>query len=313
MGKSLEIHYGIEALAPFDSSVVTVGSFDGLHLGHRAILDYVTMRSDEEMVPSVLITFDPHPKIVLADKNVEILTDLDEKIKLLEQTNLDHLVVLPFTNELAEMSAEVFFQKIVWNYFHPVVWILGHDHRFGKDRVGDEEWLRANGADLCCKMETIEAVKLDENIISSTAIRKALNNGEISIANRMFGWSYSFCGTVQNGEGIGLELGFPTANLDVFPAEKLIPNGVYFVRVNWENEQFDGMMNVGFRPTFQGEHRTVEVHILNLDSDLLDEKLEIEILEFIRDEREFSSKKELIEQLKKDMKYCREQVKQEVK
>ena len=297
----MEIHYGIETLDPFDSSVITVGSFDGLHLGHRAILDRVAMRSDEEMIPSVLITFDPHPKMVLADKNVEILTDLNEKIELLEQTNLDHLVVLPFTSDLAEMSAEIFFQEIVWAFFHPLVWILGYDHRFGKDRTGNEKWLQSSATDFCCNTETIEVVKLDEKIISSTAIRKALNNGQIALANQMFGRNYSFRGTVEKGEGIGAKLGFPTANLDISLEEKLIPSGVYVVRVHGKGQKFDGMMNVGFRPTFQSEYRTVEVHILDLDSDLVGEELEIEILEFIREERKFSSKTGLIEQLKQDI------------
>lgn len=302
----MQVHRQTDQLPVFRNAVVTIGTFDGVHSGHRRIIEQLLRASKDCGGESVIITFDPHPrKIVPSAAPVALLTTLNEKIRLLEESGVDHLVVVPFTTEFSQLSAAEYIESFLIKKFCPHTLIIGYDHRFGKGRAGDfrlmEEYSAKHGF---CLIEIPEQ-DLNEMAISSTRIRKALLEGKISEANQLLGHAYFLEGVVVEGNKIGRTIGYPTANIDPETDEKLVPaNGVYVVSVNLETDNFQhtwkGMMNIGTRPTVNGTNRTIEVNILDFDQDIYGKRIRVNFLQFIRNEEKLSGLEELKEYIGKD-------------
>lgn len=283
--------------------VVTVGSFDGLHRGHLKILDRVKEISENTKTESFVVTFEPHPRTVIAkDYNLKILTTLEEKKKIFEKTGINNLMILDFTKEFSQLTSDEFIKKFIVDKLSASYMVIGHDHKFGRDRLGDHKKLREVGNVFNFGITSVQPEMHDDSIISSTRIRNALIEGDVELANTLLGRVYSFSGVIVTGMQRGRLLGFPTANIKLDESKKALPkNGVYIVNCFLEGEIFSGIMNAGFRPTFENIHElVVEVHILNFDRDVYGKSMTIEILKRIRDEKRFNTKEELINQIEND-------------
>ncbi|HNX87511.1 MAG TPA: bifunctional riboflavin kinase/FAD synthetase [Paludibacteraceae bacterium] len=289
---------------PWDNCVATVGFFDGVHAGHRYLLQSVRDIARDEHKISVVITFDNHPrKILHADFQPKLLTTLDEKISVLSETGVDACVVLNFTKDLSQLSAFSFLKDVLHNTLKVSTLLVGHDHRFGHNREQGFDEYRAFGATLGMNVIQVEKYTTDEaHHISSSEVRHALERGEIAQANKLLTYPFILTGRVKSGFQVGRKIGFPTANLTPSDKDKIIPaTGVYAVRVKWDNHTFRGMMNIGYRPTMgHSDEKSLEVHILDFEGDVYDRNLKIEFIAKIRDEMKFSSVDELIIQLEKD-------------
>ena len=286
--------------------VATIGFFDGVHLGHRFLIDNVVSAAKEEGWESTVVTFDRHPREVLGlDFQPLLLSTLDEKLYYLAETGVDWSVILRFDKVMASMSAEVFMKRILYDRLNVRRLIMGYDNRFGyRQRESFENYV-AYGQKIGLIVERASVFSRDEQKISSSAIRKLLEEGEIEHANRCLGYRYSFDGRIVKGFGNGRRLGFPTANVVPRDERKLIPDkGVFAVRVTLTGRKgpLVGMLNIGTRPTFNGNGRSIEVNILNFEGDIYGEELEIEFVARIRDERKFDSLEALTEQLAADKK-----------
>lgn len=282
----------------------TVGFFDGVHAGHRFLIEELKSTARERNLLSKIITFSMHPRKVLhADFQPQLLTTLDEKLGLLQQTGVDEVVVLDFNREMAMLSAEDFIQQVLSKEQNVQCLLVGHDHRFGRNRADGFTEYVASGAAI--GMEVVQAKRYTTDQfkhISSSEIRNALEDGNIIKATQLLNYRYGFYGYVVNGYQVGRKIGFPTANLKAVDPNKLIPGiGVYAVDVTYKNNTYRGMMNIGNRPTFdQDGNRSIEVHILDFDEDIYHQELHIRFVAKIRDERKFSSIDELINQLNID-------------
>ena len=304
----MQVHYDIDKLPLFTNSVITIGTFDGIHSGHHAILDQLIQEGSKHEGESVVITFHPHPrKIIRAGEAPSLLTSIDERIALFQKKGIDHLVIVPFDLNFAELSAEEYIDKFLVHYFHPKAIVIGFDHRYGKNRAGDYALLKSK--ENLHEYEVIEIPEfiLNNSKISSTHIRKALLAGEVEIANSLLGYAYQLEGIVIRGDQLGRTIGFPTANLAIIETEKLVPaTGVYAVSVFVKKAnsiiEKNGMMNIGYRPTVSGKERRIEIHLFNLNEDLYDLSLCVELKAFIRNEIKFSGLAELTAQLEKDKK-----------
>jgi riboflavin kinase/FMN adenylyltransferase len=288
----------------FPPCVATVGFFDGLHVGHRFLIEELKAIATSQNKKSVVVTFSDHPRKVLhSDFQPQLITTLSEKLFQLETTGIDTCIVLDFTIEMAKLSAYEFLKTILFEQFNVQTLLVGHDHRFGHNRTDGINEYQQYGNQL--GLEVIEAkyysTETDHHISSST-IRSALKNGNIELANRLLTYEYSFMGKVINGFKVGHKIGFPTANIEPEDTEKLIPAiGVYAVRVRWNSRYYKGMMNIGNRPTMDnGENISIEVHIIDFDTNIYNETVEIDFIRKIRDEKKFNSVEELVEQLHKD-------------
>lgn len=288
----------------FPPCVATVGFFDGLHIGHRFLIEELKAIATSQNKKSVVVTFSDHPRKVLhSDFQPQLLTTLSEKLFQLETTGIDTCIVLDFTIEMAKLSAYEFLKTILFEQFNVKTLLVGHDHRFGHNRTDGINEYQQYGNQL--GLEVIEAkyysTETDHHISSST-IRSAIINGNIELANRLLTYEYSFMGKVINGFRVGRKIGFPTANIKLEDPEKLIPAiGVYAVRVRWNSQYYKGMMNIGNRPTMEnGKNTSIEVHIIDFDTDIYEETIEIDFIKKIRDEKKFNSVDELVEQLHKD-------------
>ncbi len=285
------------------NTVVTIGTFDGVHLGHRKILSETAKKAAEYGGRNFLITFHPHPRAVVSENyKMKLLTTTEEKVKLLERYGIENVYVINFTKEFAKLSSEDFVREIICNKIGAKHLVIGYDHKFGKDRKGDEHLLQELGEKFDFDVSAIPPVEMDGEIISSTLIRRNLLAGKVQKANKMLGREYSIEGKVVKGSMRGRTLGFPTANIEVDSEEKLIPsNGVYVVKVKVREEIKFGLLNIGFRPTFgNGEELFIEVHIFDFDEEIYNFKLRIEFLEYLRPEIKFKGKEELIRQINKD-------------
>lgn len=287
------------------NSVVTVGSFDGLHLGHLKILDTVKSISKENYLNSFVVTFEPHPRSVLTQNSeVSILTSLDEKKWIIEESGIENLMVIHFTREFSQLTSDEFIKKFVLEKLNASHMVIGHDHKFGRDRLGDENKLREIGNQLGFGITAVSAECLKNETISSSKIRSFLFSGELELANQFLGRFYSICGIVVKGAQRGRTLGFPTANVQVDDPKKAIPkNGVYIVRCSLGYEFYYGVMNIGNRPTFENKRELVaEVNIIDFNRDIYGEKIKVEFVKRLRDEKKFESKDELVAQIEKDKK-----------
>ena len=309
----MTVHTDINTLPVFKNAVVTIGTFDGVHTGHQQILQLMQDEAKKVNGETVIITFNPHPRQVIAARQTELflLNTLQEKISLLEKYGIQHLVVTPFTEAFSLQSAEEYIEQFLVKTFHPHTIIIGHDHRFGKSRSGNFELLEEKSTQYNYVVKEIPGFMLQNNTISSTMIREALLKGNIETANEYLGYSYFFNGTVVEGNKLGRTIGYPTANLKIEEEKKLIPgNGVYAVEVNgqWsmvngerqELDRFKGMMNIGIRPTVEGTNRMIEVNIFDFDKEIYGDTLTIHIKKRLRNEQKFNSLEDLKNQLAKD-------------
>lgn len=288
----LKVHYGIDNYNPEKFSVVTTGTFDGVHLGHRKLLDKLTQMARAKEGETAVISFHPHPRLVLnPDLELKLLNSLDERIERLEQAGVDHLILLPFTVEFSRQSSLHFVRDVLVNGIGVGMVVVGHDHHFGRNREGTFEDLEEYGLTYGFEVKRISAHTLDEINISSTKIRKALESGELTTAREFLGYDYELQGEVIRGRSLGSKIGFPTANIKVLDHHKLIPaNGVYAVEVELGNEKLFGMMNIGVKPTVQHSGiQNIEVHLFYFHRDIYGAKVKITLKKRIRDEQRFDS------------------------
>jgi riboflavin kinase/FMN adenylyltransferase len=284
------------------STVITIGTFDGVHIGHRKILERLIKDAKDSNLKSAVLTFFPHPRMVLQkDADIKLINTIEEKIKILKNLGLDCLIVHPFTEDFSRLSATAFVRDLLVNELQTKKIIIGYDHRFGRNRTANINDLITFGNTFEFEVEEIAAQEIDDVSVSSTKIRKALENGDIQTANTYLGYKYMLTGIVKKGKGLGRQLNFPTANLHIEESYKLIPkNGVYVVQCEIHSSLVFGMMNIGFNPTVSGTERSIEINFFDLDEDLYDKKLQIDIIERIRDEHKFESLEALKTQLSKD-------------
>ncbi len=286
--------------------MVTIGTFDGVHLGHKKVIAKIISNAEELNCESTVLTFFPHPRVVLQNgESLKLLNTIEEKKFLLDKLGLTNLIIHPFDNEFAQLSAEDFVKKILIDQLHVHKIIIGYDHRFGKNRSADIKDLLLFGQKYGFEVEQISAQEIDEIAISSTKIRTSLEEGVITLANGYLGYNYFFSGTVVKGNQLGRTLGFPTANIQIAEDYKLIPKkGVYIVKSKINGKDCIGMMNIGTRPTVDGKNQSIEVHFLDQNIDLYNKKITIELLAFIREEQKFESVEALKNQLEKDKQFC---------
>ena len=292
-------------------SAVTIGTFDGVHLGHRTILERLVKTATDENLDSILLTFFPHPRMVLQkDVQLKLINTIDERKELMKKTGLDQLVIHPFTKEFSRLTALQFVRDILVNCLNVKKIIIGYDHRFGRNRNATIEDLKEFGITYDFEVIEITAQELDEVAISSSKIRRALENGHIKTANSYLGYLFMLNGTIVKGKGIGKTLDFPTANLQVEENYKIIPkNGVYVVQSNISGERVFGITNIGTNPTFGGSVKTIETYFLDFNEILYDKFLKLEFLKRIRDEVNFETSDNLKEAIKKDESFAREYLK----
>lgn len=298
----MNIFHSINEFHSDKKTIVTLGTFDGVHLGHAAILKKLTQNTQNGTFESTVLTFFPHPRMVLQGKSdLKLLNTINEKIELLEKIGIDNLIIHPFDEKFAELNAEAFVSTILVDQLRVQKIIIGYDHRFGKNRTANIDDLISFGTQYGFEVEQISAQEIDEISISSTKIRTALEEGDIQLANEYLGYRYFLSGTVVKGKQLGRTIGFPTANISLEEDYKLVPqNGVYVVRTEIDGKTIFGMMNIGFNPTVQGKKKTIEVHLFNFDSDIYNCKIQVSILQRIRSEKKFESVEVLKDQLKKD-------------
>lgn len=297
----MKIYNGIEEFTGVSNPVLTTGTFDGVHVGHRKIIDQLNQTASKIDGESVLFTFHPHPRLVLfpENNNLKLLNTQPEKIRLLEKAGLQHLIVHPFTKGFSRLTALEYVRDVLVNQIGVKELVIGYDHHFGRNREGSFEELKKFSETYGFKVQEIPPQDIDNVKVSSTKIRKALLEGNVEQAAEFLCAPYPLSGTIVSGDGIGRKLGFPTANIQLQEKTKLIPQrGVYAVVVTIEEKKFKGMLNIGTRPTVSNQEKeTIELNILNFDGDLYGKYLTVHLIRKIRDEKKFASMGELKEQL----------------
>jgi len=298
----LKIFNTIQEFQSKKQTIATLGTFDGVHLGHGKIIKRLIENASDEKFESLVLTFFPHPRMVLQnDGSIKLLNTIEERAVLLEKAGLDNLIIHPFDQKFSQMEAEEFVKTILVDKFHIKKIIIGHDHRFGRNRSADINDLVAFGKIYNFEVEQISAEEIDAVSISSTKIRKALDSGNITLANEYLGYNYFLTGKVIQGKQLGRTINFPTANIKIEEEYKLIPqNGVYIVKSFIDEKLFYGMMNIGTNPTVDGKQQSIEVHYLDFEGDLYDKKIAVELLQRIRSEEKFPSFDALKLQLEND-------------
>ncbi|MCF8463547.1 MAG: bifunctional riboflavin kinase/FAD synthetase [Flavobacteriales bacterium] len=293
----MKVYHSIDEFQTVKDAVVTTGTFDGVHVGHRKIISRLNEIADKIGGESVLLTFHPHPRMVLFpdDHDLELITTMDEKIQLLKEAGVQNLIIHPFTREFSRIKSIDFIRDIIVEKLGTSVLVIGYDHHFGRNREGSFEHLKESGPLYGFQVEEISVHDVDDVAVSSTKIRKALQEGDVLTASRYLSHSYQLSGTVIHGDKLGRELGYPTANIQIEDRNKVIPaNGVYACYVILNEEKFKGMLNIGTRPTVKGQVRRIEVNIFDFEQELYDKRLVVELKDRIRDERKFEN----VEQLK---------------
>lgn len=288
-------------------SVVTIGTFDGVHIGHNAILKRLVETAEKENLDSVVLTFFPHPRMVLQQSDdLKLINTIEERADLLEQTGLDHLVIHPFTHAFSRLTSLEFVRDILVNSLKAKKVIIGYDHRFGRNRTANIDNLKEFGVTFGFSVEEISAKEIDDVAVSSTKVRKALAVGEIESANSYLGYNFMISGKVVQGKAIGRTINYPTANLQLKESYKLVPkNGVYIVKSILNNKTVFGITSIGTNPTVGGSEKTIETYFLDFEKDLYGEEITIEFLKFIRDEKTFDSIETLRREIIKDEEFAK--------
>lgn len=299
----MHVYRSISEFRADKKTVLTLGTFDGVHTGHRKIIERLIADARAKGAESLILTFYPHPRFVVGGHaDFHLLNTQEEKIGLLEETGLDHLIIHPFDSNFSQLSAADFVKSVLVDQLNVGKIIIGHDHRFGKGRTAGIHDLIDFGKIHHFDVEQIGPQEVDAVSVSSTKIRKALEAGDIATANAYLGYPYLLSGTVVEGQKLGRTIGFPTANLAIPEAEKLIPrDGVYVVRCDLDGQTVFGMMNIGFRPTVNGQDRSIEVHFLDTDANLYGKSISLNVLHRLRDEQKFPSVDVLKSQLLADL------------
>jgi riboflavin kinase/FMN adenylyltransferase len=325
----MQVHRAIENLPRFHNAVVTIGTFDGVHMGHRQVIESLKEEAKAVGGETVIITFHPHPRKVVSSAilGIRLINTLDEKIELLDKLGIDHLVVVPFTEAFANQPAEDYIRDFLVKRFNPHTIIIGYDHRFGRDRLGDYRLLEKLAEKYKYQLKEIPKHLLDNISISSTNIREALLHNDIATADKLLGYEFFFEGEVVDGDKLGRKLGYPTANLKILDEEKITPsNGIYAVYAEVKGEtpngkrepsdvsrqtaanspvttshsRLKGMMSIGFRPTVDGKKRVIEVNIFNFNEDIYGRLLRVYVKKYLREEIKFNSLDELVKQIDQD-------------
>ena len=291
-----------------EKTYVTIGTFDGVHFGHQKIIEKLVLEAKKANRKSVLLTFFPHPRMVLQEDNsLELINTIEERTHLLEKIGLDYLIIHPFSVAFSRMSALAFVRDFLVNQLNISKLIIGYDHHFGKNREGNIVQLTEYSHLYGFTVEEIPAQDIDDVSVSSTKIRTALAEGNLHTANNYLGYPFMLSGTVVNGKKLGGKIGYPTANINIKETYKLIPKtGVYIVLSKIQDVNVYGMMNIGNRPTVGGSHQTIEVHFFDFNANLYHQQLTIKLLYFLRDEQKFDSIEHLMLQLKKDEQTARD-------
>ena len=302
----MRIFDNLKSYSSEKESILTIGTFDGVHIGHNKILKRLIQDSKKNNLSSLVMTFFPHPRMILNKSHeIKMIDTIDEKINLLEKTGLDNLIIHPFDNNFSKIRAKEFVEEILVKKLKIKEIIIGYDHKFGKDREASVEDLKKFGKDYMFTVKEIPAQEIDSIAISSTKIRNAILNGEIEKCNKFLGRNFILTGKVVYGEGLGKKIDFPTANIEIKETYKIIPkNGVYLVKTKINSNTYFGMMNIGIRPTVGGTNKSLEIHYFNFKDNIYGKNVSIEIIKKIRDEEKFSSIDQLKIQLKKDEQFC---------
>ncbi len=299
----MKVYTNLDDFKGVKNPVVTTGTFDGVHLGHQKIISRLKDAAREENGETVLLTFSPHPRMVLFpdDNELKLLNTRSEKIELLEKYGIDHLIIYPFTKEFSRLTSIEFVRNILVNSIQTKRLVIGYNHHFGRNREGSFEHLKEYGPLYGFGVEEIPAKDMDNIQISSTKIRNALLIGDVKTATNYLGHPYTLSGTVVKGKQLGRKIGYPTANLKISDNYKLIPgDGVYAVQVKYSNNTYAGMLNIGNNPTIEGKGKSIEVNIFDFDKMIYEEEVTVIFVERLRDEVKFNSLEELKQQLAKD-------------
>jgi len=302
----MRIFDNLKSYSSEKQSVLTIGTFDGIHIGHNEILKKLIEESEKNNLPSLILTFFPHPRMILQKSNeIKMIDTMDEKIDLLEKAGIDNLIIHPFDDNFSKIRGKEFVEDILVKKLKIKQIIIGYDHRFGKDREASVEDLKKFGLDYMFHVNEIPAQEIDSITISSTKIREAILTGDIEQCNEFLGRNFMLTGKVVYGEGLGKKMNFPTANIEIEENYKIIPkNGVYLIKTFMNSNIYFGMMNIGVRPTIGGKNKSLEIHFFNFKDDIYNKTISIEIMSKIRDEEKFSSIDKLKIQLKKDEEFC---------
>lgn len=301
----MQVHYDIEQLPLFRKAVITIGTFDGVHMGHRQIIDKLKAEAAAINGETVIITFHPHPRKVVSSTilGIRLINTLEEKLLLLKEHHIDHVVVVPFTDAFANQPAEDYVKSFLIDKFHPHTIIIGYDHRFGRDRLGDYLLLEKKAIEFNYQLKEIPKHILENVAISSTNIREAILHNDTETANKLLGYKFFFSGVVVHGDKLGRQLGYPTANLKIEDEEKITPgNGIYAVYASLPGNEhrFKGMMSIGFRPTVDGKKRVIEVNIFDFAEEIYGQTLTVYVKKYLREEIKFNNLEELIKQIDQD-------------
>ena len=302
----MKIFNNIQSYSPEKESILTIGTFDGVHIGHNKILTKLVEESKKNNLSSLIMTFFPHPRMVLQkSQEIKMIDTIDEKIHLFEKTGVDNLIIQPFDENFSKIRAKEFVEEILVKKLKIKHIIIGNDHSFGKDREASVDDLKKFGLNYMFTVEEIAAQEIHSIAISSTKIRNAILKGEIKKCNEYLGRNFMLTGEVVHGDGLGKKINFPTANIEIPETYKIIPkNGVYLVKAIINSEIYFGMMNIGVRPTIGGKNKSLEIHFFNFKDNIYNKTISVEIICKIRDEEKFSSIDELKIQLKKDEQFC---------
>lgn len=305
----MQVHNGWENLPSFENVILTIGTYDGVHYGHQQIIKRINDLAAEYQTKSVLLTFHPHPRLVLRpDLELKLITTIEEKVKLLANYGIDHIVVAPFSKEFASIPAELYVKDVLVKHFMPKKIVIGYDHKFGAGRQGDIELLRDLAKDFHYEVEEIPKQTIDDLSVSSTKVRKAIIEGDITAANELLAHPFSLSGEVVHGEKRGRQLGFPTANIEINNPVKLIPPaGVYAIKSTIDYKRYNGLLSIGSKPTF-GEYQEqfVEAYFLDFNQDIYGQVVEVTLIGKLRDEMRFKDTDALVTQMKNDVTLAKE-------